>query len=96
MVIQLGLAHVTAPALAHDAQGVLGGGHCHLLLAPLVGCTELLWRECLHLLLVQVIAETPAVLLPYVAFATPLVVAPPHVPQGEELLHLVAVVGNVL
>ena len=102
VVVELWLAILACPRLTYTHR-VLGHCHrvlrwryCRLLEFAVMLCNKLLGRHLLYTLVGKAVTEAPVALRADEALASPLVVAPPHITQGEELLNLVGVVLQTL
>ncbi len=91
--IQFGFAVFAGPAFTGQAGRVLGGGDRRLLLYALVQGKQFFRLHRFHVVIAQVVAETPVVFRADGPFARPFVIAPPHGAQREEVFHFLRIVG---
>ena len=102
VVVELWLAILACPRLTytHRVLGhchrVLRGCYCRLLEFAVVLCNKLLGQHLLYALVGKAVTEAPVTFGADETLASPLIVAPPHITQGEELFNLVGVVLQTL
>ncbi|OPZ76093.1 MAG: hypothetical protein BWY79_01786 [Actinobacteria bacterium ADurb.Bin444] len=93
LIVQFRLAVLHSPGFAHQAGRVLCRSHRRLFPLPLVRRHALFGGQGSHSPVAHIQPETPVVLSAHEPLPGPLVIAPPHGAEGEEVLHLFAVVS---